>query len=728
MLVLVFWIHRIHVGVPVEQDMGNLDITHAYLPWTEFLGRELRSGNLPLWNPYQMAGQPFLAMHVAGILYPPTLILSALLPAPRALEATALLHIFLAGFFTYLYARRIGLGLPAGVAGAIGYLLSGPILCGIYTPGYLIAAAWLPGVLWALHGLLSEVRAKWAVWLAVALGCSFLGGHAQGLLFIAQFGVLYGLVGLATLTPRPDLIRVLGLVALAGVVTVGLVAPQLFPALEFVSDGVRGFEGHGSSEVAYPSASPDMVLRGLIGGLGQDLSIAAAFPFRRTFNPELAAPYSRLFALPLLGLPLILCGLLARGQRINWGLFAASAAVTGLFLVGTAAPVFELYSKLPWGTLFRGSLRIDFLYAFVLTILIAIGVQGVCDWLEQRSAATASRTAAIVGAGLVLALGIDLYGKSELKLAHPVSRVRPETVPEQVLERMRRDPGRQRIFLESSWYAPVVYAKTGMRSGFFSVPDYEPNMPRQYESYFEPDFPFWGPWHGQVSLVDRRSRRMSLQGLLRRLDLMSVRYYGLPLPIEPGFRDDYRSTFPLGRKKFGSFELATRAAALPRVYAVGRVIPAENFEAALRRIEDAGFQPRREAVVTTEGSTHSAFEPLQGNDLEALEAEATITSFATEEVSIDARCSAPCLLVLTDLHYAGWTASVDGQATDIRPTNALFRGVVLEPGLHRIEFRFEPTSYRAGLAVFAITLIAIAGGFACGRSRPRRPGRPDQAA
>ena len=61
------------------------------------------AGHLPLWNPYLFLGVPFLANPQAAVLYPlhwP----SGWLPPDQALVWSALLHVWLAAGFTYVFA------------------------------------------------------------------------------------------------------------------------------------------------------------------------------------------------------------------------------------------------------------------------------------------------------------------------------------------------------------------------------------------------------------------------------------------------------------------------------------------------------------------------------------------------------------------------------------------------------------------------------------------------
>ena len=54
----------------------------------------------------------------------------------------------------------------------------------------------------------------------------------------------------------------------------------------------------------------------------------------------------------------------------------------------------------------------------------------------------------------------------------------------------------------------------------------------------------------------------------------------------------------------------------------------------------------------------------------------------------------------------------------------MIRGVSVPAGTHRVEFRYEPASWRAGWIVSGLALLTIAVAAAIGWRRRRRPGEP----
>jgi|GEM_PF-4835629 len=78
----------------------------------------------------------------------------------------------------------------------------------------------------------------------------------------------------------------------------------------------------------------------------------------------------------------------------------------------------------------------------------------------------------------------------------------------------------------------------------------------------------------------------------------------------------------------------------------------------------------------------------------------------SEEIAFQAYLNYPGYLFLNHQYFPGWKAYIDGNEFPIEKANYCFRAVFLEKGLHQIEFRYEPVSFRIGLWVSLITIFS----------------------
>lgn len=64
-------------------------------------------------------------------------------------------------------------------------------------------------------------------------------------------------------------------------------------------------------------------------------------------------------------------------------------------------------------------------------------------------------------------------------------------------------------------------------------------------------------------------------------------------------------------------------------------------------------------------------------------------------------------LVVADQYYPGWRAYGDGKEMVIQEVDSLFMGLKLPPGIHQVEFKYQPGSFKVGLFVSLWTLLMI---------------------
>jgi hypothetical protein len=84
---------------------------------------------------------------------------------------------------------------------------------------------------------------------------------------------------------------------------------------------------------------------------------------------------------------------------------------------------------------------------------------------------------------------------------------------------------------------------------------------------------------------------------------------------------------------------------------------------------------------------------------------AEILNLAETQVKIKTQSASPTFLVLSDVYYPGWQATIDGQPVKIYQTNYIQRGVQVPAGEHVVEYRFEPMSFKIGVAITFLSCL-----------------------
>ena len=150
---------------------------------------------------------------------------------------------------------------------------------------------------------------------------------------------------------------------------------------------------------------------------------------------------------------------------------------------------------------------------------------------------------------------------------------------------------------------------------------------------------------------------------------------------------------------FDGIEVFANRNALPRAFLVAKAEVIPNQEALFNRLRDPDFDPT--AVALLEREPDLPLPTGEGNTGEAQVVERT-----SNRVTIDVSAESDAVLVLSDAWYPGWMAYIDGVPMEVVPAFYAFRSVIVPEGSHRVEFRYEPATFRYGLAVSVVALFA----------------------
>jgi hypothetical protein len=109
-------------------------------------------------------------------------------------------------------------------------------------------------------------------------------------------------------------------------------------------------------------------------------------------------------------------------------------------------------------------------------------------------------------------------------------------------------------------------------------------------------------------------------------------------------------------------------------------------------------------MLLVEGDPSTSAEP---NGSQPARAATSVQDLGPNVVRVTASADVASYVVLDDFYHRGWTARVDGQPTKVFIANALFRAVAVEPGVHDVEFRFEPLSHLLGAVISVVSLLGV---------------------
>jgi hypothetical protein len=370
--------------------LGQDTLSLGYMA-REFFAQALRQGTFPLWNPVILGGTPFLDSLAGGDSLYPTSVLLLLMEPHRALGWKLVLHVFLAGLFTYGWIRALGRSQAAAFLCGLAYLLA-PFMVTLVYPGHdgkLFVTALTPLLFWATERALTGGSLRVFAGMALVIALVLFTTHFQ------QGYFLFGAVGIYAavrvillwregLAPGQAGARFALFLAFS-LVGAGVGAIQLLPAVGYVTEHSRRTAttvqaspeesvAYSSSWSLHPEEVASMVVPEFAGNNAGGASWASGTYWGR--NPfKLNHEYAGLVVLLLAALAFF--GASSRGIRLT---FLGIGGVALLYALGTHTPVWRIfYEVVPGISLFRAPSIAAFLFGFAAVTLMAFGIDRVLE-------------------------------------------------------------------------------------------------------------------------------------------------------------------------------------------------------------------------------------------------------------------------------------------------------------------------------------------------------------
>ncbi|KAA3661290.1 MAG: hypothetical protein DWQ10_04845, partial [Calditrichaeota bacterium] len=183
------------------------------------------------------------------------------------------------------------------------------------------------------------------------------------------------------------------------------------------------------------------------------------------------------------------------------------------------------------------------------------------------------------------------------------------------------------------------------------------------------------------------------------LSFLNVKYILSPQPLpEYGLTLETQTHKFMG-DRYVPLLLYKNQSVLPRAFLVGKYALADSAETIPEKLTALLFEP---------DSTVLLEKKPQGNPQPDSSAVCEIRSYTPNRIDIKTEAKHDQILVLSDSYYKpGWSAFVDGRATEILRANHAFRAVYLPAGTHEVVFSFHSMAFTAGfyLSLFSIPML-----------------------
>ena len=767
-LVALFFWPILTPNLADRQSFPPGDFSAQFWAFATFEVRELSAGRLPLWNPYTFAGAPFWADVQSAVFYPPSL-LTILLSAPWgfslfALEIEAIVHFWLAGVFTYLFVRQITQNRTAAVIAVLTFTFSG------YLTGYpsqqlavLEAGVWLPMILLFIY--LASQRATqparspipMLLLAGVAWGLTLLAGHPQSALIIAYLSTAY-LFFLWLTSPHvlrhmqhatgfiARVSRFMGhtlqavLYAVLFLVTgLALAAVQFIPAAEYTLLSVR-------AEGTYEQMS---------GGFPLPDVIQFLLPGQVSF-------YSPLYV-GIIGLVLALWVIFVSPTRhtIFW---AIVALITLLISFGGNTFFYTpLFLWVPGFSIFRGQERWALATAVSLSVLAGYGFKQLLIDIQHdsRLSSLLSLTKWLLFLALLLTF-IFFYGLNDtgwtpaspfydllggatlltilLALAWLLWKFAPR-LPLNLLTILTGALICFDLFTANwqtnlypelpEWHTQMPTAVAAIKADAaksageaFAKPYRVYNEFRLYDNYGVP-FEVEDLWGASPLRLDRYDQFLAPPMPIERTwELLKVKYVitwreELFVPSTIIYQEPAAdgTTYVHRLDEVG-----------PRAWLVTQAEIADDAT-TLQKIADPAFD--RWHIALLEPGTEPIIEQIivskavevgsQNKEIHNSQFVIHNSSFTTpSHITYRVTTPTPALLLLSETHYPGWQATVDGQAVPLLRADYVLRAVPVPAGEHLVELTFRPPSFIIGAVISGLAIVGLAITFIVWRIR-RKP-------
>lgn len=221
------------------------DIIGQYSIWRSIIFESIfKFHQIPFWNSYEFSGNPLIANPLVGFFYLPNLIY-LIFPSEAVFGYKFIIDVFLIGFFTYLFVKLITLNRYSAMFSALLMMFSGQIIARV-NAGHVAnvdVIVWVPLLFYFSELLVRNKKYHISILMGFVISLMVLAGHLQFAYFgfIANF--IYFILRVFAeknyFSKSWNVFDVLFKYILSFVIGISLSAVQLLMSWEFMQNSIR---------------------------------------------------------------------------------------------------------------------------------------------------------------------------------------------------------------------------------------------------------------------------------------------------------------------------------------------------------------------------------------------------------------------------------------------------------------------------------------------------------
>ncbi len=695
---------------------------------------------LPFWNPYSWAWSPLLADPQCGFWYPTNLlqIVITRLTLPNAVhlpvlvpETMTLLHLPLAAFGVFILLKKEFH--VSGIAALLAGLCWGFGVRMVAEQNHSMQIIQLSLLPWETLLLMRAWKSwKYAIGLGLLFGISFLAGQPQTFFFISIFFGCFTLAeSLSRRKSKQGLREVLMPVVayvLAILIAGGITSIQLLPSMELLSLSSRQHLDFG------PASSSSLHLGHLINffvpkfyGEYPGFSIP-----RSPLVHEDSQYWETAFYWSMLGEILSLFGVVyywkQRGSSDPRSRYLFFFVVFSIFAFGYGlGPNFillwPLWKFVPFFDHFRGPNRMVWFLWFSGTLLAGIGLDAILripQALQQHKRYFYWACGVFFVTNVLAILGIfDLafdphiirpgmwrlqlpsFIVSVLTAGFFIAIIRGKLSPRIIMLCAALLIACDLYYQDFTWHRNTLDRETTVTqdSSLVALQDFRTQHPKDHAKILE--------------LYPKSARNMKANlGMFTRTpteyannlkDLAGINPLRLDQSVPPAADSVKRMEIMGIATVLTSDTLKTEyPKSLPflKLYHEWRVASIHNDSSVLN---DTAFDFTKEILLSDSPPSNSEHKNLSDTIV--------LKEYSENALRIAVSASQPSILLVNDLYYPAWRATVDGKDTKIRRAFGSLRAVPIVAGIHTVEMRYDDPAFDYGwkitLGTLAISILAL---------------------